>query len=348
MIELLERVGVLVVGAGQAGLAAAWHLDRAGVDYIVIDAGVRIGDSWRQRWDSLTLFTPASANALPGFPMRGTGRRPTKDDAADHLVWYARDSGLRVALNSPVTRLQVHAAGFRAAVGDRTIAADRVVDAGGSHRVARIPDFASTLPTEVAQLTSAEYRNPAAGPVGRVLVVGAGNSGAEIAIDLAHGGGEVLPAGRDVGRIPPVGTAAFALMRHVRAESIIGRRFIARTGGGGDPLGRVRPRDFERAAITRIGRVAWLDRTGRPLTVEGPVEGIATVVWCTGLAPDRSWLAPGSATTPPRCSRPAPSVPLHVHDPRVDDLSRAHAGRRRRGRSRADDRPTSLRLDGLP
>ncbi|MCF7553756.1 NAD(P)-binding domain-containing protein [Pseudonocardia sp. WMMC193] len=292
MTGLPERVGVLVVGAGQAGLAAAWHLDRAGVDYIVVDAGARIGDSWRQRWDSLTLFTSAGANALPGFPMRGTGRRPTKDDAADHLERFARDSGLRVALNSPVTRLQAHAAGFRAAVGDRTLAADRVVDAGGSHRVARVPDFASTLPAEVAQLTSAEYRNPPAVPAGRVLVVGAGNSGAEIAIDLARGGREVLLAGRDVGRIPPVGTAAFTLMRHVRAESIMGRRFISRTGGGGDPLGRVRPRDFERAAITRIGRVTGLDRTGRPLTAEGPVEGVSAVVWCTGLGPDRGWLDP--------------------------------------------------------
>ncbi|SFO39985.1 putative flavoprotein involved in K+ transport [Pseudonocardia ammonioxydans] len=287
-----DRVDVLVVGAGQAGLATSWHLGRAGIDHVVVDAAARVGDSWRQRWDSLRLFTPAGANGLPGMPMTANDRHPTKDHAADHLERYVARFGLPVHVDSPVRHLRRGPDGFTAAIRDHVLHARRVVVASGAHRCPRIPAFAAGLDPAIVQLASTDYRNPGRLPDGPVLIVGAANSGAEIALDIALAGRHrVHLAGRDVGRLPQLGTPVFTAMRHLRTDRGTGR-FLARlASGGGDPLGRVRPRDLTDAGIRREGRITDVDH-GVPVTESHPLPGLASVIWCTGLGPDLSWLAP--------------------------------------------------------
>lgn len=304
--RLPERVDVLVIGAGQAGLATSWHLSRAGIDNAVVDTAARVGQSWRQRWETLRLFTPAGANGLPGMPMAGSDRHPTKDQAADHLERYAERFGLPVHLDSPVEYLQRAPEGFTATIGGRHIRASRVVVATGAHRRTRIPPFATYLDPSIVQLTSTEYRNADQLPDGPVLVVGAANSGAEIALDIVRTGHHDLRlAGRDVGRIPRLGTPVFTAMRHLRTDRGPGGYIARFAGRGGDPLGRVRPHELLAAGVGRTGRIIDVV-DGVPYTVDGALPQPATIIWCTGLGPDLAWLAPLLRT--PHGPTPAPDL----------------------------------------
>ena len=183
-----ELLDVLVIGAGQAGLALGHHLARRGMDFLLLDAGPEIGHSWRSRWDSLRLFTPAQYDSLPGLPFPAPAdTHPSKDDVADYLAGYAAHFALPVRLNSPVLRLHRDADGrFEATTPTGTLRAKRVVVATGPFQTPHVPALADRLDPGVPQLHSAEYRNPAQlRGAGRVLVVGAANSGLQIAAELA-------------------------------------------------------------------------------------------------------------------------------------------------------------------
>jgi putative flavoprotein involved in K+ transport len=294
-----EEVAVLIVGGGQAGLSAGHRLQESGIDIAIVDAGDRIGDTWRHRWDSLRLFTPAVVSALPGLAMEGVDTYPTKDQVANYLERYAARHDLDVRLSSPVRRLATGQRGYVARVGDSLLTARHVVVATGAHRRPRVPDLAGRLRPSITQLTSAAYRNPGDLPEGPVLVVGAANSGAEIAVDLARAGRTVTLAGRDVGRIPRLGPSVYRAMRHIRTAAGPGR-IIARAAhrAGGDPLGRADPRDFPHLGIRRVGRVTSAPG-GVPRTADGPTLGdVTSVIWCTGLRPDLEWLRPAAPLGP--------------------------------------------------
>ena len=201
-MEETERFDTVIVGAGQAGLAAGYHLARRGRAFVILDAGERVGDSWRKRWDSLRLFTPARYDCLPGwaFPARSWSY-PTKDDVADYFAAYVARFELPVRTGVRVDRLSRENGAFVVVSGDRRFEADNVVVATGAYQSPRIPTFARALDPGIVQLHSSEYRRPSQLQEGDTLVVGAGNSGAEIALEASREH-RVLLSGRDTGQEP--------------------------------------------------------------------------------------------------------------------------------------------------
>ncbi|WP_448624036.1 flavin-containing monooxygenase [Geodermatophilus sp. URMC 64] len=294
--DLDQPLDVLVIGAGQAGLALAWHLQRSGTRFLVVDAGDRIGHVWRSRWDSLRLFTAAEYDALPGmaFPAPA-GTYPTKDQVADYLAAYAEAFELPVRLGTRVTRLSRADGGFRAETTTGPIAARQVVVATGPFQTPHVP--ALGLGAEVPQVHSAQYRRPDDVPAGSVLVVGAGNSGLQIAEELAGAGRAVTVAvGSRPKTVPqrPLGRDLFwwlttlGLVR-ARADSRLGRRFRARELVVGTTWRRVRSLGIG----LRPRAVAADGRTVR--FADGSALDVDAVVWATGYRPDHSWLdVPGA------------------------------------------------------
>jgi len=196
-----ERFPVVIVGAGQAGLAAGYHLARAHVHFVILDAGRQIGDVWRHRWGSLRLFTPARIDELPGmrFPASPSDH-PTKDAMADYLETYAARFKLPVRLGVRVTALDVLDGHFLLSAAGQQVETDQVIVATGAHQTPRIPAFAADLAPEITQLSAGDYFSPSQLQPGGILVVGAGNSGAEIALEVAKAH-ETWLSGRNTGTI---------------------------------------------------------------------------------------------------------------------------------------------------
>ena len=315
-----KRFSAIVVGAGQAGLAAGYHLARWGVDFVILDAAERVGESWRQRWDSLRLFTPARYDGLPGLAFPGSPTLfPTKDEMAAYLEEYARHFALPVRLGSEVTRISRRAEGYEVECDGQTLIGEQIVLANGGWRSPVIPTFAAELGPEVRQLHAAGYRNPDSLQAGSVLVVGAGNSGAEIAMEAAACGHEVWLAGRPVGQVPPVfyvygGRLFMAFANHVASRrNPVGRRILAQAESHGGPLINLRLDDVTAAGVELVGRVAGIDK-GRPRLADDRVLEAANVVWCTGFQPDFTCLEPGlrSAATAHREGRVEGEPGLHL------------------------------------
>lgn len=295
-----EYVKTLVIGAGQAGLAVGYHLSRRDLPYLIIDANERIGDAWRNRWDSLRLFTPNRLNGLPGMPFPGYHWGfPSKDEMGDYLESYARHFDLRVETGVRVERLSREGDRFVAVAGSRRFAADGVVVAMSSWQQPRLPDFAGDLDPNIVQFHVAEYRNPVQLQEGAVLVVGAGNSGAEIANELARTH-DVLLAGPDTGQLPfrPESVLARVLMpfvgrvifhRVLTTSTPIGRKARPKMVATGEPLLRVKPKDLDTAGVERVPRVTGVEH-GLPQLEDGRRIDVANVVWCTGFNPGFSWI----------------------------------------------------------
>jgi putative flavoprotein involved in K+ transport len=288
-----ELLDVIVIGGSQAGLAMAWHLARQHLRFVVLEAGPEPGHSWRSRWDSLTLFTPAQYDALPGMPFPGSpDTYPAKDLVADYLNAYAAEFNLPVRLNTRVTALILTAEGFEARTGDGVFRARQVVVATGPFQAAYVPPAAQQLDGSVTQLHSAGYRNPRALPPGPVLVVGGGNSGFQIAGELAATRqvdlsiatkAPVLPQ-RRAGKDLFWWLTRLGLMR-VTAESRVGRRVRARPDF---VIGSSRRR--LRMAGVRF-RPAVAGAEGRTVRfADGSSLDVGIVIWTTGYRSDYSWL----------------------------------------------------------
>lgn len=294
-----ERIDTVVVGGGQAGLAIGYHLAARGIPFVVLDAQDRVGDAWRHRWDSLRLFTPARFSGLPGSPYPGSPWDfPHHAAFADYLERYAAEHSLRVRTGIRVRRLGRDGGRFVVDTASSSLIADRVVLATGFDARPRVPAFAADVDPSVAQHHCADYRNPAQLPPGDVLVVGAGNSGADIALELAatH---RVTLAGRHPGQIPfriesrtshLPSLLVFAAFSHVLTiRTPIGRRARSRVQAHSGPLIRVRTRDLADAGVQRTTRITGV-RDGMPVTQDGHRLEVASIVWCTGFEPDLSWV----------------------------------------------------------
>jgi putative flavoprotein involved in K+ transport len=295
-----DYVGTLVIGGGQSGLVMGYHLSRRGLPYAIVDANDRIGDAWRNRWDSLRLFTPNRLNGLPGMPFPGYHWGfPSKDEMADYLESYVRRFGIGVETGVRVERLSREGDLFVATAGDRRFEADNVVVAMSSWLKPRIPEFAGELDPSIVQLHVAEYRNPGQLQEGGVLVAGAGNSGAEVAKELARTH-DVWLSGPSTGNLPfrPESVAARVLMpfigrvifhRVLTTSTPIGRRARPKLVSTGEPLIRVKPKDLAAAGVERVPRVTGV-RHGQPQLEDGRRTEVANVVWCTGFDPNFSWI----------------------------------------------------------
>jgi putative flavoprotein involved in K+ transport len=300
--RLTERHEVIVIGGGQAGLSVGYHLARRGVRFVILDASARVGDAWRKRWDSLRLFTPARYDGLVGMPFPAPPFSfPTKDEMADYLESYAKRFALPVRTGVRVDRLRREGDLFVVTAGARRFEAPQVVVAMSSYQKPRIPAFARELDPKIIQLHSSAYRNPSQLQEGGVLVVGAGNSGAEIAIDLA-GSHPTWLAGRDTGHIPfRVGSLAarlfllrvvlrFVFHRVLTVDTPLGRKARPKMLSAGGPLIRTRPRELDAAGVRRAPRVVGA-RDGKPVLEDGRVlNDVTNVIWSTGFDAGLSWI----------------------------------------------------------
>jgi putative flavoprotein involved in K+ transport len=294
-----ERFETVIVGGGQAGLATGYHLARRGRPFVILDAGRRVGDPWRARWDSLRLYTPARYSGLPGwgFPA-DPWHYPTRDEVADYLEAYATRFELPVRNGVRVDGLTRHGDRYLVTAGERRFEADHVVVAAGAYAQPRVPEFAPELDPDILQLHSTGYRHPSQLREGGTLVVGAANSGAEIAVEVAgahptwlsgrHPGSEPTRAGSRLDRLftPPFW---FFISRVLSVDTPIGRKLRPKLMGAGTPLARVKRRDITAAGIERVPRTVGT-RDGLPLLEDGRVLEVANVVWCTGFRPDFGWI----------------------------------------------------------
>jgi putative flavoprotein involved in K+ transport len=291
----------IVIGGGQAGLSTGYYLRQQRRNFVILDASERIGDSWRKRWESLRLFTPARYDGLPGMPFPAPAHVfPTKDEMGDYLEAYATEFKLPVRTGVRVDCLSKQGGRFIVTAGDQRFAAGNVVVAMSSWQRPRIPPFAQELDPSIVQLHSSEYRNPSQLRDGGVLVVGAGNSGAEIALEVARRHPTWM-SGRDTGHIPfrIEGVAArlllirfvlrFLFHRVMTVKTPIGRKVRPKLISHGMPLIRVKPKDLASAGIERVPRMIDV-RDGKPLLENGRVPDVANIIWCTGFHPDFSWI----------------------------------------------------------
>jgi putative flavoprotein involved in K+ transport len=296
-----ERVQTVVIGGGQAGLSTGYHLARRGLRFVILEANARIGDSWRNRWDSLRLFTPARFDGIAGMPFPAPAHSfPTKNEMADFLEAYAARLALPVRTGVAVERLWREGDRYLVAAGDSSFEAEHVVVAMASYQRPRIPPFASELDPGVIRLHSSDYRNLAQMRPGGVLVVGAGNSGSEIALEAARGGHPTWMSGRDTGHVPfriegAVGRLLlpfifrFLFHRVLTVDTPVGRKVRPKAVSQGGPLIRVKPKDLAAAGVQRVPRVVGV-RNGLPLLEDGGALEVANVVWCTGFHPGFSWI----------------------------------------------------------
>jgi putative flavoprotein involved in K+ transport len=312
--ESVERFETIVVGGGQAGLSVGYQLARRGLPFVIVDAGERIGDAWRGRWDSLRLFTPARYDGLAGMRFPAPAHSfPTKDEMADYLEAYAARFDLPVRTGVRVDRLSRNGSGFVVTSGTRRFEADNVVVAIGSWQRPRVPALAAQLRPAIVQLHSADYRNPGQLQDGDLLIVGAGNSGAEIALDAASGR-RVWLSGRDVGHVPfriESFAARFflplvlrgAFHRVLTVRTPMGRRKRSEVFSHGLPLVRTKPDDLAAAGVERVPKVAAV-RDGLPVLEDRRVLDPANVIWCTGFDPALDWIdLPGVAHDDPVTER---------------------------------------------
>jgi putative flavoprotein involved in K+ transport len=295
-----QQLGTVVIGGSQAGLAIGYFLKKRSLPFVILDENERIGNAWRKRWDSLCLFTPARYNGMPGMPFpRRPWAYPTKDEIAGYLEAYARAFELPVRTGVKVDRLAKTGDRFEVKCGQQTLFAENVVVATGAFNNPRVPSFARELDERIVQLHSKDYRNPSQIQAGGVLVVGAGNSGAEIAMELAphH---QTWLSGPDTGQEP---ARAGTRLDHLLTPMMwfVATRLTVNTALGrklrdhfldpprGIPLGRVRRKDFAPAGIKRVPRTTGVNN-GYPLLEDGTVLTVSNVIWCTGFRPDYHWI----------------------------------------------------------
>jgi len=301
----VERFDTLVIGGGQAGLAVGQHLAVRDVDFAIIDAEERVGNAWRRRWDSLRLFTPAAYSGLPGMPFPApSAHLPDKDEVADYLERYAERFDLPVRLDTRVESLGYDGNRYvvRAADG-RYFEADNVVVATGPFQRPRLPALSAQLAPEIRQIHSSQYRSADDLPAGPALVVGAGNSGAQIALELARFQ-KVWLAGRSTGHLPRrlLGRDLFdwiwPMLTRGTADTRLGHRLQSRAARGGDALIGIPERALAEAGVVRVGRLTEV-RGGLPVCpggrgkardCGGTVLQPRVIVWCTGFEPDYSWI----------------------------------------------------------
>ncbi|PTE09056.1 flavin-containing monooxygenase [Mesorhizobium helmanticense] len=296
-----EHVDVVVIGAGQNGLSVGYHLARKGVNFVILEARERVGDIWRSRWDSLRLFTPARFDGLIGMPFPAARYSfPTKDEMADYLEAYAKKFSLPVRTGVKVDEVTRSGDRYIVTSGRTRYVANHVVAAASSYQKPKIPDFAASLDPSIRQFHSGAYKNPSPLNAGSVLLVGASNSGAEIAMDLARTH-QVWLAGRHPGNIPVAYNGYFAMRlvlpivfrivfhRLLTVDTPMGRKAKPGQLAHGLPLIRVKPSDLDAAGVRRVSRVAGVS-DGKPLLDDGQVLDVSNVIWCTGFRAGLDWI----------------------------------------------------------
>jgi putative flavoprotein involved in K+ transport len=306
-----ERVETLIIGAGQAGLAAGYYLAQRHQPFAIVDANARIGDQWRRRYQSLRLFSPARWDGLPGMTFPGPGwSYPSGRQMGDFVEAYASRFDLPVRTSTRVDRLVRASDGtedFIAVAGSQTFRARQVIVATGAASVPAVPAIAAELDPAIRQIHSGEYRDPTQLGDGAVLVVGLGHSGADIALEAAASHPTIL-VGRAHGEVPFRVLDSWRAHVFLRILSLvenqvltirtpIGRRAMSRSRVLAAPLLRVRSSDLARAGVERHDVRLSGARDGKPVLDDGTLLDVATVIWATGFRPEYRWIEPSVVAT---------------------------------------------------
>ncbi|HEX6876353.1 MAG TPA: FAD-dependent oxidoreductase [Nocardioidaceae bacterium] len=297
-----EHVDTVIIGAGQTGLATAYHLSRVGVETVVLDENARVGDHWRRRYDSLRLYTPAKYDSLPGMPFPLPPRTwPTGRQMGDYLEQYVEAMGLDVRHGMSVDRVRRGQDGdYVVTCGGTSLRARNVVVATGGEHHPRTPAFAGQIDPGIRQIHSNDYHNPSQLLPGEVLVVGASHSGADLALESAQAGHETWLAGPHRGQIPidiegfggrlatPV--LWFAANHVLTTRTPVGRKMRPEVRNHGGPLIRVKSEHLEAAGVHRTPARVTGAKEGLPVLDDGTVLDVRNVIWCTGFRQDFSFI----------------------------------------------------------
>jgi putative flavoprotein involved in K+ transport len=284
---------VVVIGAGQAGLTMGYYLAQQGRRFVILERSDSVAAAWRERWESLTLFTPRRYSALPGLPFPGgPDSYPTRDEVIEYLERYAETFELPIEFNSNVRRLSREDGRFVSEIDERTITADQVVVATGPFQAPYIPKLAQELASDVWQAHSTGYQRPSDVPKGTVLIVGGGNTGFQIAKELSATHEVILSVGSRQKPLPQrvAGRDLFWWLTktgliHKTVESRLGQRLKDR-----DTLIGSSPRELRRGYGVELKprAIAASGRTGR--FEDGSDVEVDAVIWATGYRPDYSWI----------------------------------------------------------
>jgi putative flavoprotein involved in K+ transport len=284
---------VVVIGAGQAGLAVGYYLTRAGLRFVILDRADSVASAWRERWDSLTLFTPRRYDGLPGLSLPGDpDGYPTRDEVIAYLEHYAKSFELPFEPGAEVRRLAAADSGFVLEVDGRSDTAGQVVVATGPFQLPFVPPLAADLHHDAVQLHSTDYRRPEDVSPGTALVVGGGNTGFQIAKELSATRKVVLSIGSRQMPLPQrvLGRDLFWWLTRTgilstTAESRLGQRLRDR-----DTLIGSSPRELRRRYGVEL-RPRAVSASGRKVRFEDGSElEVEAVVWATGYRPNYSWI----------------------------------------------------------
>ena len=289
------RYDVIVIGAGQAGLAIGHFLAGQGKRFVIVDAADSVGAAWRDRWDSLLLFTPRRYDSLPGLPFPGDpAGYPTRDEVIAYLEQYAEAFDLPIELGSPVRSVKTSDAGFRSISETGASKPTRSSSPLARSRLPVVPKFAGELAPEVFQTHSTGYRNPGDVPEGTVLVVGGGNTGFQIAEELSathrvhlRSGSRQMPLPQKLlGRDLFWWLTKFGLLQKT-VDSRLGKRMRDR-----DTLIGSSPRAAKRSGVQVRPRAVSV--AGRTVSfADGTELEVDAVIWATGYRNDHSWIDDG-------------------------------------------------------
>jgi putative flavoprotein involved in K+ transport len=300
VVAMEKNFNTIVIGGGQAGLSLGYYLKKLGRPFVILDANERIGGSWRTRcWDSLRLFTPARYSGLPGWPFPAPGwSYPTARETADYLEAYAARFELPVRSGVSVERVAKSNGRFVVECGGERLTADAVVSATGFYGVPNVPAIAPELDPHMVQMHSSEYRDPSQLRPGGVLLVGAGNSGADIAMEVSKTHTTWL-SGPDKGQIPlriehPLRRVVVPILWFVASHVLtvrtpLGRKVRPHVLGHGAPRIRVKSADLDAAGVEQVPRTVRVE-DGLPVLEDGRVLDAENVIWCTGFRQDYRWI----------------------------------------------------------
>lgn len=290
----ISMLDTIIIGAGQAGLSMGYSLKQKDISFLLLDAGARVGDSWRKRYKSLVLFSPKLYSALPGMQIKGDQNAfPTKDEIADYLEAYAEHFSLPVQLHTHVQKVKRANSGFEVVTNKGTLYSKQVVVAPGAFQSPFIPSMSNGYPEDVFQIHSSEYIVPSQIPEGPVLVVGGGNSGAQIATELAADREVSIAISRPFKFLPLqlLGKSTFSwleILGFLYAETDTKRGNWFRKQGD-------RIFGFEFRNLIQNGRVQVkpraLDVQGdRTVFQDGSSMVVKNIIWSTGFVPGYKWL----------------------------------------------------------
>lgn len=284
----------IVIGAGQAGLATAFYLKKFKYNFLIIDKGKEVGESWKNRYDSLVLFTPRMYNALPGLTLEGERHGfPTKDEIVTYLKQYVKEFDLPIQFQTEVVKMQHQQEIFTIETTQGIFQTKQVIVATGAFQSPRIPSFSSNIAKDIFQIHSTQYKNPTQLKAGNVLVVGGGNSGAQIAYEISKERETLLAVSKKITYLPLAIQKKsifwwfdkFGILK-ASANSFFGKVIQKK----GDPIfGYDLKEAFKRKEITLKPRV--INGIHNEITFEdGTTTKVQNIIWATGFHSIYPWL----------------------------------------------------------